>query len=932
MRKYEDLKKVAENREKERTHYIPYDTLEKALKGDKNSSKYYMLLNGDWDFKFYERDVDYTGTVDSWDKTDVPSCWQMRGYERPYYTNVQYPYPIDPPYVPDDNPMGVYKRTFVIDDMWASRETYIMFEGVSSCLELYVNGEYAGYSSGSHLPSEFNITAFIRKGENEIRVLVRKWCAVSYLEDQDFFRNNGIFRDVYLLSRCRNHIHDLKITYDTKGIYCDEEFTVYADGKPADLANPVLWNAEQPFLYTVVVKSGDEYIPQKIGLKEVGISDRGEFLINGTPVKLKGVNHHDTHPVNGYTMSEADIDKDLELMKKLNINAVRTSHYPPTPYFLEKCDELGLYVIDECDIETHGFCQRGIGGGYDVNHIWPCKNPQWKDVFVEHAARMVQRDKNHACVIMWSLGNESNYGANFAAMADYIRSCNTGIPVHYENTYPEADPEGSSDVMSRMYTGIADMEKIANSNEKRPFFLCEYSHAMGNGPGDVFDYWEVIDKYPNLIGGCIWEWTDHVVYEDGTQKYGGDFGEETHDSNFCSDGMTFADRSFKAGTLEVKAAYQPMDVTVCGKLLTIRNKYAFADFRDYIFEYTVEADGKEVYSKSFSLDTLPGGETTVEIDCSLPETCELGTYVTVRMSDHIGYEVACVQRSLDVPVSAAKHERKPASVSVDGMLARISGKGFVHEFDLHYGTILNINGLLKDKVSLTVFRAPTDNDRNIKEKWYSSWGDMRYNNVHQKVYETTVSDNTITVKGSLAGVARVPFFRFTAVYSFFDNGDIDVELTGEREVETVYMPRLGFEFKLDSSQSSFSYYGRGPVENYCDMHHFAPVGSYESTVPEEYVNYVMPQEHGNHTKVKKLSFDNISFVSDGEFEFSALEYSAEALERAAHTNEISKNGVTNLRIDYMVSGIGSNSCGPQLLEKYQLNCRDISYRFTIKVK
>lgn len=932
MRKYENLEKVSENREKERTHYIPYDTLEKALKGDKNSSKYYMLLNGEWDFKFYERDVDYNGTVDVWDKTDVPSCWQMRGYEKPYYTNVQYPYPIDPPYVPDDNPMGVYRRTFVIDDMWASRETYIMFEGVSSCIELYVNGEYAGYSSGSHLPSEFNITAFVKKGENEITALVRKWCAVSYLEDQDFFRNNGIFRDVYLLSRCKDHIHDLKITYDTKGIYCQEEFSVYADGKPADLSNPVLWNAEQPFLYTVIVKSGDEYIPQKIGLKEVSISEKGEFLINGTPVKIKGVNHHDTHPVNGYAMSEADIDKDLELMKKLNINAVRTSHYPPTPYFLEKCDELGLYVIDECDIETHGFCQRGIGGGYDADHIWPCKNPAWKDVFVEHASRMVQRDKNHACVIMWSLGNESNYGANFMAMADYIRSCGTNIPVHYENTYPENDPEGSSDVMSRMYTSIAEMEKIANSNEKRPFFLCEYSHAMGNGPGDVWDYWEVIDKYPNLIGGCVWEWTDHVVYEDGTQKYGGDFGEETHDGNFCSDGMTFADRSFKAGTLEVKAAYQPMDMTVCGKLLTIKNKYAFADFKGFIFEYTVEADGKAICSRSFSLDTLPGGESTVEMDCDLPESCGLGAYVTVRMTDHTGHELACVQKSLDVPVIPAKQERTPATVSVDGMLARISGNGFEHEFDLHYGTLLNINGLLKEKVKLTVFRAPTDNDRNIKEKWYAPWGDMRYNKVHQKVYEASVKDNTITVKGSLAGVARVPFLKFTAVYSFFDNGDIDVELNAEREVEAVYMPRLGFEFKLDPSQSSFSYYGRGPVENYCDMNHFAPVGSYESNTEEEYVNYVMPQEHGNHTKVKKLSFDNIAFVSDGEFEFSALEYSAEELERAAHTNEISKNGVTNLRIDYMVSGIGSNSCGPELLYKYRLNCRDISYKFTIKVK
>ncbi len=932
MRSYEDLKKFKINAEKERTHYIPYDTLEGALEGDKNKSRLYKLLNGEWNFRFYDRDIDYTGEVQKWDKIDVPSCWQMRGYEKPYYTNVQYPYPVDPPFVPDDNPLGVYEREFELDNFWAKRQTYIMFEGVAPCFELFVNGEFVGYSSGSHIPSEFCIKDYVHEGKNTLRVLVHKWCATSYLEDQDFFRNNGIFRDVYLLSRCEGHIEDLKISYDTKGIYCNEEHEIYFGGKIADMTKPVLWTAENPQLYTVIVKSGDEFIPQKIGLKEVGISDKGEILINGTPIKIKGVNHHDTHPENGYTMSEEDIRRDLDLMKKLNINTVRTSHYPPTPYFLEYCDEIGMYVIDEADIETHGFISRTHDNWqYDRDHIWPCKNPEWKDIFIDRAARMVQRDKNHACVIMWSLGNESNYGNNFRLMKEYIDSCGTGIPVHFESANLECDPEFACDIVSSMYTSTAELEKKANGNEKRPIFLCEYCHAMGNGPGDVFDYWEIIDKYPNLIGGCVWEWTDHVVYEDNTQKYGGDFGEETHDGNFCSDGMTFADRSFKAGTLEIKAAYQPMKATLENGEIIIENKYSFTDFSGFDFVYKIEIDGKAVFEKSFKLDTKPFEKSAVEIEYKFPDDCELGAYINVYMYDKSGYEVSMTQLDALVRIVTEIPSREPAKIEVSGYEAKISGSGFCHKFDLHYGVLTDINGLLKENVKLSVFRAPTDNDRNIKKLWYDNGEGMKYHLARPKIESVSVDENVITVRGRLSSVSRSPFLYYTQLYSFFANGDIDIELIAEKNVKMPYLPRLGFELKLDSSQDSFTYYGRGKLENYCDMHHYAPVGLYESSPQEEYVNYVMPQEHGNHTKARFVRFNNIAFVSDDDFEFSALEYSAETLERAKHTNELEKNGVVNFRIDCGVSGIGSASCGPALLGKYEMNKRDYRYKFTVKV-
>ena len=463
MREYENLKKISENREKQRSYYIPYQSLEAALEGDKTKSDFYKLLNGEWQFKYFERDIDAKLENDEWDTIKVPSNWQMHGYEAPYYTNVNYPYPVDPPYVPDDNPCGVYSFDFEIEKGWTERETYIVFEGVCSCIYLYINDKYVGFSQGSHLQAEFDITKYIKEGKNNLRAKVLKWCLGSYLEDQDFFRLNGIFRDVYLLSREKGHIKDIDVSADTKNIYvsCDNYEIYDQNGNKTDLSNPVLWNAEKPYLYTVVVMGKTEFIPIKAGMREVSVSADGELLINGVSVKLKGVNHHDTHPTDGYCETEEFIKDELLKMKQLNINCIRTSHYPPTPEFLNMCDEIGFYVIDETDIETHGFASRHSGYQYDQNDQWICRQPKWEEAFVERIERMVERDKNHACVIMWSMGNESNIGRNHDAMIAWCKNRDNSRLVHFESASITGDT-ADVDVRSSMYTDVCSLIKKAD--------------------------------------------------------------------------------------------------------------------------------------------------------------------------------------------------------------------------------------------------------------------------------------------------------------------------------------------------------------------------------------------------------------------------------------------------------------------------------------
>ena len=951
MRIFESYK-TSENRLPQRTYYIP-----------KNEGAY-TLLNGVWNFKFFNNDNELNNPITEWDKIDVPSCWQARGYECPNYSNKQYTMPIDPPFVPDDNPCGVYERTFEVVN--TNNKTYIVFEGISSCGVLYINNKYAGFTSGSHLQAEFDVTEFVTLGTNTIRVIVFKWCTGSYLEDQDAFRFNGIFRDVYLLSRPLNHIFDIDITTNDNAItakfngeatvslfYNDQllESATFADTATFYVESPKKWSAEKPELYTLKFESRGEVIYQRVGFRTVCLSNKNELLINDVPVKLKGVNHHDTNPNNGWAMTDDEILNDLKLMKSLNINCVRTSHYPPTPKFLEYCDELGLYVILETDIETHGFDSRysyfSEHKGYDMESPdWPCNMPEFKDEFVERMQRALERDKNHASIIMWSLGNESGFGPNSMAMSDFIRLRDNSRLIHCEDcsrtTRHRPDREEKikyTDVYSRMYYSIKDCEKYCSDPEStQPMFLCEYCHAMGNSPGDVVDYWNVIYKYPNFIGGCIWEWADHTFIEDGVSKYGGDWvGERVSDGNFCCDGMVYPDRSFKAGTYEIKYAYQPINVCLKDNKITIYNNQSFTNLNEYKLDLSLICDEKVISTKEMVVDARPLTFTSVDIPFEIPESCYYGAYINVKLFDDNGLQVATEQLELDINIIAQNTADTLCQLVQNEDYIIAKGDSFEYKISKKYGSIDSIvcdeKQLIDSPLKLSVFRAPTDNERIVKNIWYGRAGGYSWNIEHtfNKNYSTEIIDGVIVSKGALCPVSRKPILTYSQYLSVFNDGTIKVVVKADKNVELPWIQRFGFEFVIDNPDISFKYFGKGPGETYNDMNHYATNGMWSSCASNEYCPYIKPQEHGNHFNVKYFELENgLKFVSDTPFEINVSQFSSKELYSKTHSAYLKKDGKSHVRVDYKNSGIGSNSCGPLLLDKYKLNDDHIEFEFIIK--
>ena len=940
MRFYENPLKTSENRLKGRSYYIPVGKSE------------YNLLNGVWRFKYFNRDIDVTEAISDWDSINVPSCWQVEGYENPNYTNVKYPYPVDLPYVPTDNPCGVYERDFEIEELWG--KVYFVLEGVASCGVVYVNGQYVGFTQGNHFQAEFDITDYVKKGKNTIRVKVLKWCCGSYLEDQDFFRMNGIFRDCYILQRPNDHIIDIDITaknntitviagktadyklYSMNGELID---TVFQSEKAEfKIQNPVLWNDEKPYLYKAVIERNGEIIEIRTAFREISISPEYALLINGIPVKLRGVNHHDTDKYKGWYQTDDDIRRDLTLMKELNINCIRTSHYPPPPRFLDMCDEMGFYVVLETDLENHGFTIRNplVSGIYDAdNEEWPCARAEWKNEYVERMQRAVFRDKNHPSIIMWSTGNESGHGVNHAAMVEWLRTLDDGRLVHCEDATRKGALE-NTDVFSRMYLAFDVLEGFAkDENIKKPVFLCEYAHAMGNGPGDIYDYNEMFSKYPKLIGGCIWEWADHVfVDEKGVQRYGGDFeGELTHDNNFCSDGVVFADRSLKAGSLEVKTAYQPMRTEYKDGILTVYNRYSFTDFSEFDFSVSVSVDGKITEQRKIDISVAPLGKT--EIDLNIPETeCEFGKYLNCSLSKD-GFEIAQTQNELPCKLKEKAVCEKLPQYDENGEFIRFYGEGFEYLFSKHYASFVSIKidgeEQLADRMHLSAWRALIDNDRRIRHRWQHEldWQTENLDRAFEKVYGCEIKDGTVFAKCSLSGVSLMPFFRYGVEIKVSEAGEISYNLKGDVRESAHWLPRLGFEIALPFSDAEFTYFGYGPNESYIDMYHSSRMGMYTGKASDEYVNYVRPQEHGNHTNTKMLKIGKLVFESE-KFDFSVLQYSMTALTEANHTDELVKDGKTHLRFDYKMSGVGSNSCGPELLPKYRLGEKNIEFDFTIK--
>ncbi len=972
MKPYENPRLPHEGLLAPRSYYIPCASEEEALTHDRFSSNRYINLNGEWQFGYFAdpTQIDENALNDT---IPVPSVWQCHGYDRHQYTNVNYPFPFDPPYVPAENPVGVYRRTFT-----AAKDgrTYLRFEGVSSYFEVKVNGEKVGFSKGSHLPSEFDITPFVKAGENILTVTVYKWNDGSYLEDQDCFRQSGIFRDVYLLERPENHIRDFFIhTKPTGEVTLDVDFVGEAEPYTAKILcpcgktftdkveNPLLWNAEEPNLYTLLLECNGEFIAKQFGFCFLSTSEKGEFLVNGTSVKLKGVNRHDSHPERGYAVTDEDMLNDLLMMKRYNINCVRTSHYPNHPVFMEMCDRLGFYVVDECDIETHGNESCFPADGSKSNMI--SNDPVWQTAYVDRMQRMVERDKNSPSVIMWSLGNESFFGENHIAMSNWTKKADPSRPVHYESVARSGDYSlkavyhEATDIVSRMYAPVDSIvAQATKAEDKRPYFLCEYAHAMGMGPGSLEEYWDAIYTYPRLIGGCVWEWCDHSILKDGHYTYGGDHGEFPHDSNFCVDGLVYPDRTPHTGLLSLKAAQRPFRMEALDlKKGTFRlhNKLDFTNADKFFFIYKVTAGDEILAEGNLSLCAKAHGACDFSIPYSLPESAAYPVYLTIETLEakdtpwcKKGHSYGFDQFELPVAVhKPATLELLTATLSEQKSFYTVTLGETEYVFGKANGLLSNIkkngNSLLAEEMTLGVWRAPTDNDRQIKNDWNTEHLHHVGFNVRTLDAKCENGIATLTAKGALAAPARLPLYNVEIVYTVGGKGltvDLHAEMHKGRHKEgeelwsnmmnkPLLLPRFGFRLVTVEGFEKLSYFGKGPYECYSDIQNHAYYALHRSTVSEQYEPYIYPQDCGNHVGVRELALENIKISADKPFEFSALHFDDKVLTDTTHCHLLTPDKKTYLFINYRSGGIGSNSCGPAPLPQYNIRETVIDFSFTI---
>jgi len=989
-----------------RAYFIPAESREKAATEDRSVSAYFKSLCGDWDFKFYSSVAelgDFTSPDFKFEeKLTVPMNWQMalgRGYDVPNYTNVNFPYPIDPPHIPDENPCGVYSRDFNIPaSVLANKRVYINFEGVDSCFYLYVNGKFAAYSQVSHMTSEIDITDYLVGGRNNIKAVVLKWCDGSYLEDQDMWRSSGIFREVYLLYRDPDHIKDIFVKEELS-----EDFTsadvrveveggsdvsysfeykcgkVVSEGKAKDgvieftVDKPMLWSDEIPNLYKLYLTCGTEIICLDVGIRNIKICDK-VIYINGKKVKAKGVNRHDSHPILGHATPYDHMKRDLLVMKAHNVNMVRTSHYPNDPRFLSLCDRLGLYVCDECDIECHGFV-------FPSSKYWAATsdNPDWTEAYLDRTRRMVERDKNHASVIMWSLGNESGLGTNQYAQTAWIRSRDMSRLVHYEGAHIKycggKNETAVTDVESRMYpfydypveyceTGVLSQppENYDGFNDwTSPLFMCEYSHAMGNGPGDLEHYWNLIYKYDSYFGGCVWEFIDHSVdigEYPGEHKYtyGGDFGDYPNDGNFCVDGLVYPNRKPHTGLLEYKNVIRPVDafaVDLAKGIIKIKSRRLFASLDDINLVWALEKDGKEIAGGTVrSLGIEPQCEKELSLDYQISGEGYYYLNLSFRQNRaaewaEVGHEVGFVQLKVEAPEPKAVCPMAdiPEGISVDIVederFITVTADETVYLFDKVYGTLAGIenNGrqMITEPVMPTVWRAPTDNDRNIKNEWVK----FGFDRAVQKCYSMTLGEVNgkyakINAKISLGAAARLPILHADVEYTVYASGEIRTKYDVKVNELVPFLPRFGVELILPDGTENLRYFGCGPYESYQDKHQASRIGDFTTTVTDNFEPYVRPQENCAHYATKWVRVwshagHGLMATALGEdISFNASHFSTKTLTETGHNYELTPAKETYFHVDYKQSGVGSNSCGPQLMEKYRLYEKEFTFEFSLK--
>lgn len=999
---FEDPKALHIGTMEDRAYYIPYPAGSDIRSEDRSSSQRFQLLNGQWDFKYFNSiyDVAEEFYIPGFDlscfgKIPVPAVWQNHGYDRHQYTNVRYPFPYDPPYVPVENPCGAYVRQFEVDADKGGLRKYINFEGVDSCYYLWINGKFVGYSQVSHSTSEFDITDFVHAGTNTIAVLVLKWCDGSYFEDQDKFRMSGIFRDVYILYRPQKHIRDFFVKTVLSDSCKKADITVeleylnsqqlevdcalietgsgkeIAKGKASGgniaikVENPLLWNAEEPNLYTLSLKTADEIIAVKVGIREIKIVDRVVY-VNGEKIKFRGVNRHDSNSVTGPAVTVDDMLLDLKLMKQHNINAIRTSHYPNAPVFTELCDKYGFYVIAEADIESHGTTSIFSGGQNGNTFPLLAHDPTYEESILDRVRKNVKRDKNHPSVVIWSLGNESGYGRNFESALRWIKSYDLSRLTHYESAhYPPTGYKAdfsNLDLFSCMYASIEYItDYFEKKNGDKPFIQCEYVHAMGNGPGDIEDYHDLIRKYDGFCGGFVWEWCDHAIYMGRTAEgrgkylYGGDFGEFPHDGNFCMDGLVYPDRRVHTGLIEYKNVLRPLRLVKEnpeeGKY-TFRNMLDFTNIKDFLYiSYRVEKNGEIIKEGSIedesilnikphqekviylTLDEVKEGDCHIKFDYiqkkDLPFTGKgflLGFDQVKLSADSTGLTEDRI-RSL---IGASEAVKVVMSCKESDRYIEITGENFKYTYNKLTGAfdklVYRNNTILEKPINYNIWRAPTDNDRNVRNKWQ----ECGYDRTVARAYGTQVSQEDgnirIITELSISAVYIQRILDISTEWNIGADGAISVNMQVEKNMETPFLPRFGLRLFLPEQIDNVEYFGFGPYESYADKRRASYVGKFTAKVGDLHEDYLKPQENGSrwgchYVKLTSDSGIGLLAVNDEPFSFNASNYTQEELTNKMHNFELEKSGSTVLCLDYAQSGIGSNSCGPELIEKYRLNAQ-----------
>lgn len=991
------------NRMPARAHFLTFPSKEKALLNNNRYTHAFKNLNGVWKFMFldapeyspegfFNSDFDVT----KMDDITVPGNWQLQGYGKMHYSDLWYNFPINPPYVPTENPTGIYKRTFFVEESYRDKKIIIRFCGVDSAYHLWINGKEVGYSKVARNESEFDITDIIRVGEeNDVTVRVYQWSDGTYLEDQDMWWESGIFRDVELIGVPKDGINDYKVIADLddeykNGIFKVEAFlrttkevnvtfelvdagentvftkTVVAkEGKACIdevIADVNHWTAETPYLYKLFMTVEDdgqivEVIPQNVGFRNIRLN--GEtFLVNGVAIKFKGVNRHDYSPQNGRVVSREEIEKDIILMKQFNINAIRTSHYPNSYYLYDLCDEYGMYLIAETDLECHGFELTG-------DYKWITNDPSWELAYVSRMTRMIERDKNHPAIIFWSLGNESAFGCNFRKMTDVAHEMDPTRLVHYEGDF---DVE-SADVYSTMYTWIENpkkpyLMKDIIEKSKKPHIHCEYCHAMGNGPGNLKDYQDLVYAHDKLQGGFVWEWFDHGIEsftESGEKyyRYGGDFGDDPSNKDFCIDGLIMPDRTPSPGLYEYKKVIEPITTTAVDiqkGIINLLSRYDFANLDRFNLVYKIMEDDVILQTGFMA---VPSIEARANKDITLPYDLSAikvkpGAHYYVNISYQLredtnyassGHELATAQ--FELPLYKEGIVVRPEgilNVEKEHTTLHVKGANFSLDFNLVNGNLMNIvrDGMqvLSKGPRLTLWRAPISNDMEIIDKLKKVYFlHLEHEVVMNIDYHMEGNILKVEVDTINSTTNSAWHFKTKYVYTVCPSGDIliDVEGTPSGRVDLApdMLPRIGVSMHLDKSMEHVRYFGMGPGENYADSKEAAQMGLYANTVDGLFTNYVIPQENGNHMGCKWVSMTNdrgmgLLASTEGDFNFSASWYEDKDLDDAKHTCDLVKRDYIVFNVDYKQNALGTNSCGQWQLDKYRAKFEDfkLSFRLT----